>query len=187
MSDEARLQATIYVGGLSPEVNSSILHDAFVPFGEITDITIPKPELKSNVDPHRGFGYVEFESADDAKEAMDNMDQSELFGRVLKVTQAKPKKAQNAGLGSRTALWEQASTTRRNELETILNIPRRKATQPNTMLARTTGKLSTAKNHQRHSRRGLTPCKGWRVSMSQDLSPNSTLTDNLLRLSICYG
>lgn len=35
------------------------------------------------------------------------MDQSELYGRVIKVNQAKPQKDPNEGLGSRTAVWEQ--------------------------------------------------------------------------------
>lgn len=35
------------------------------------------------------------------------MDQSELFGRVLKVAAAKPQKESNEGLGSKTAVWEQ--------------------------------------------------------------------------------
>lgn len=49
----------------------------------------------SNRDPHRGFGYVEFSLAEDAREAIDNMDQSELYGRVIKVNQAKPQKNAN--------------------------------------------------------------------------------------------
>lgn len=68
---------------------------------------MPKPELPSSTDPHRGFGYVEFELPADAKEAIENMDQSELFGRVLKVAAAKPQKESNEGLGSKTAVWEQ--------------------------------------------------------------------------------
>lgn len=35
------------------------------------------------------------------------MDQSELYGRVIKVNQAKPQKNRDEGLGSRTAVWEQ--------------------------------------------------------------------------------
>lgn len=80
-----------------------------MPFGEIVDVTIPKPELPSSTDPHRGFGYVEFETPGDAKEAIDNMDQSELFGRVIKVAAAKPQKDSNEGLGSKTAIWESVS------------------------------------------------------------------------------
>lgn len=107
MSDAARLKSTVYVGNLDNLVNASTLHAAFVPFGDITDVSLPKPELSSSTDPHRGFGYVEFEEAGDAKEAIDNMDQSELYGRVIKVAPAKPQKEQNEGLGSKTAVWEQ--------------------------------------------------------------------------------
>ena len=107
MTDAARLKATVYVGGLDNAVNERILSDAFLPFGEIVDISLPKPEAPSSTDPHRGFGYVEFEVLADAKEAIDNMDQSELFGRVIKVAAAKPQKESNEGLGSKTAIWEQ--------------------------------------------------------------------------------
>lgn len=49
---------------------------------------------------------MEFEIAADAKEAIDNMDQSELFGRVIKVAPSKPQKNNNEGLGSKQAVWE---------------------------------------------------------------------------------
>ena len=68
-----------------------------------------KNDAPNSVDPHRGFGYVEFEDPEDTKEAIDNMDQSELFGKVIKVSAAKPPKNVNEGLGSKTALWEQVS------------------------------------------------------------------------------
>ena len=107
MTDIARLKATVYVGGLDNAVNERILLDAFAPFGDIVEVSLPTPDLPSSKDPHRGFGYVEFEVAGDAKEAIDNMDQSELFGRVIKVAQAKPQKGSSEGLGSKTAIWEQ--------------------------------------------------------------------------------
>ncbi|GAB7329629.1 hypothetical protein MBLNU13_g01376t1 [Cladosporium sp. NU13] len=107
MSDQTREKATIFVGGLDSQVTAETLHDAFIPFGEIADVTLPKPELKSSQDPHRGFGYIEFALAEDALEAIDNMDQSELYGRVIKVNQAKPQKAAGEKLGSKTAIWEQ--------------------------------------------------------------------------------
>jgi RNA recognition motif-containing protein len=107
MTDAARLKSTVYVGGLDQAVTSRTLAEAFLPFGEIVDISLPKPELPSSTDLHRGFGYVEFELPQDAKEAIDNMDQSELYGRVIKVAAAKPQKESNEGLGSKTAIWEQ--------------------------------------------------------------------------------
>ncbi|KAL9613940.1 MAG: hypothetical protein Q9167_001554 [Letrouitia subvulpina] len=107
MTEASRLKATVYIGGLDHAVTEKALTDAFIPFGEIVNITIPKPDLPSSLEPHRGFGYVEFEASSDAKEAIDNMDQSELFGRIIKVAAAKPQKESNEGLGSRIAVWEQ--------------------------------------------------------------------------------
>lgn len=107
MTEASRLKATIYVGGLDNAVTEASLADAFVPFGEVIAVTIPKPELPSSSDHHRGFGYVEFEVPSDANEAIANMDQSELFGRIIKVAAARPQKESNEGLGSKTAVWEQ--------------------------------------------------------------------------------
>ena len=107
LTAQTRLKATVYVAGLDHAVNEKILADAFIPFGNLVDVTLPKPDLPSSTDPHRGFGYVEFESLEDAREAIDNMDQSEIFGRVVKVAQAKPQKNVTESLGSKTAVWEQ--------------------------------------------------------------------------------
>ena len=73
----------------------------------VSGLTTNRLSRPSSKDPHRGFGYVEFSLAEDAREAIDNMDQSELYGRVIKCNQAKPQKDANEGLGSRTAVWEQ--------------------------------------------------------------------------------
>lgn len=45
MTDQSRQKATVYVGGLDSQVTESSLHDAFLPFGEIVDVSIPKSEL----------------------------------------------------------------------------------------------------------------------------------------------
>jgi RNA recognition motif-containing protein len=110
-----RPNSTIYVGGLHPTlVTSAVLSDAFIPFGEISDVSLPKPEAPSSTDLHRGFGYVEFEEASDAKEAVNNMDQSELYGRIIKVAMAKPERKADepGGIGSKTAIWEQVRRLR---------------------------------------------------------------------------
>ncbi|ODA81653.1 hypothetical protein RJ55_00154 [Drechmeria coniospora] len=88
-------------------VTSSQVLDAFIPFGEIVDVQMPKPDSRDSESAHRGFAYVEFEDAEDAKEAIDNMNQSEFFGRILKVSQARAPKSAEEGLGSKKALWEQ--------------------------------------------------------------------------------
>ncbi|KAJ5495976.1 Peptidyl-prolyl cis-trans isomerase E [Penicillium diatomitis] len=107
MSESTRLKSTIYVGGLDSAVTSQTLAEAFIPFGEVVDITLPKADAHNSGETHRGFGYVEFDLPQDAKEAIDNMDGSEIYGRTIKVAAAKPQKDANEGLGSKTAIWEQ--------------------------------------------------------------------------------
>ncbi|KAJ6049796.1 uncharacterized protein N7446_006876 [Penicillium canescens] len=107
MSETTRLKSTVYVGGLDQSVTAHTLAEAFVPFGEVVDISLPKPDQPNSTDLHRGYGYVEFDLPLDAKEAIENMDGSEIYGRTIKVAQAKPQKDANEGLGSKTAIWEQ--------------------------------------------------------------------------------
>ncbi|CAK7273131.1 hypothetical protein SEPCBS119000_005488 [Sporothrix epigloea] len=132
MTDSSRWKATVYVGGLGPQVTVANLHDAFIPFGEINNVSLPmntyipkrdRPEGadqdgaasdRNGATSHRGFACVEFEDADDAKEAIDNMDKSDFFGRTIKVTAAKEPKAATEGLGSRTALWDQEAWKEQN-------------------------------------------------------------------------
>lgn len=107
MTDAARWKATVHVGGLSQLATSTHVFDAFIPFGDIVEVQLPKADAPNSTDPHKGFAYVEFEDSADAKEAIDNMDQSEFFGKVIKVSAARAPKSANEGLGSRKAIWEQ--------------------------------------------------------------------------------
>lgn len=81
-----RLKCTLYIGGFSEDVNKDVLHDAFVSFGDIKIIEIP-PDRRTGK--HRGFGFIEYEEAEDAEHAVFNMNMSELRGRTLKVNLAK--------------------------------------------------------------------------------------------------
>lgn len=67
MSNDKR---TIYVGALADEVSEKLLNDAFIPFGDIADIQIP---VDYESQKHRGFAFIEYESAEDAAAAIDNM------------------------------------------------------------------------------------------------------------------
>lgn len=61
---------TVYVGGLADEVNEKLVHAAFIPFGDIVDIQMP---VDFQTQGHRGFAFVEYEQAEDAAAAIDNM------------------------------------------------------------------------------------------------------------------
>lgn len=45
MAETAKQKSTVFVGGLDFQVTAQTLHDAFIPFGEIVDVALPKPEL----------------------------------------------------------------------------------------------------------------------------------------------
>nr|CAH7766042.1 unnamed protein product [Callosobruchus chinensis] len=92
---------TIYVGGLAEEVDEKILNAAFIPFGDIIDVQIP---LDYESEKHRGFAFIEFESAEDAAAAIDNMNDSELFGRTIRVNLAKPQRIKE---GSTRPVWSE--------------------------------------------------------------------------------
>lgn len=64
------------------------------------DVNIP---IEQTTQKHRGFGFVTFEEREDAKAAIENMNNSELYGRVLRVNVAKPAKAKAEGSGK--AVW----------------------------------------------------------------------------------
>uniref|UniRef100_A0A2L2YI73 Peptidyl-prolyl cis-trans isomerase E n=1 Tax=Parasteatoda tepidariorum TaxID=114398 RepID=A0A2L2YI73_PARTP len=109
----ANSKRTIYVGGLAEEVNKDIIHAAFIPFGEIIDVQIP---LDYETQKHRGFAFVEFEAADEAAAAIDNMNDSELFGRTIRVNIAKPMRIKE---GSTRAVWSDDAWLKEHAGETL--------------------------------------------------------------------
>ncbi|TYZ59536.1 hypothetical protein PybrP1_003454 [[Pythium] brassicae (nom. inval.)] len=100
---------TLYVGGLDKQVTEQVLYAAFVPFGSLKSVQVPMDYATQS---SKGFGFVEFEDAADALEALDNMDESELFGRTLRVNIAKPDKPK---LGARKPENDEAKNTIRPE------------------------------------------------------------------------
>ncbi|KAL2914527.1 hypothetical protein HK105_205876 [Polyrhizophydium stewartii] len=118
-------RSTVFVGGLDARVTVDILRAAFVPFGDIVQVQLPTnsnsehavtkphtdvargtsltPEHAASDGSNRGFGFVEYELPEDALAALDNMDYAELFGKVIKVTMARPTKQQDI---QTRAIWE---------------------------------------------------------------------------------
>ncbi|KAJ2374012.1 hypothetical protein IW150_003328 [Coemansia sp. RSA 2607] len=85
---QAPSKCILFVSGLDPEVTEETLHGAFIPFGDIVQITLPPAPTSASR--HRGFGFVEFEEASDALAAIDNMHDNELFGHTISVRFARP-------------------------------------------------------------------------------------------------
>lgn len=86
----------VYTGGLEENVNEGVLHAAFIPFGDVKDVSIP---LDQSTQKHRGFAFVTYLEKEDAAAAMDNMHNAELYGRVLTVNFAQPQKIKGGEQG----------------------------------------------------------------------------------------
>ncbi|CAO1615001.1 unnamed protein product [Sympodiomycopsis kandeliae] len=126
MAEPARTSRTIYVGGLSPNVDEEVLVSQFSCFGDILDVQMPREggarrndERHQQSDQqqitlgqqsrgaHRGFGFLVFSNDQEAQDAIDNMHLNQLAGRILNVNIAKPLKAGTTPSGfNNRPVWE---------------------------------------------------------------------------------
>ncbi|XP_075877306.1 cold inducible RNA binding protein a isoform X2 [Nelusetta ayraudi] len=94
MSDEGKL----FIGGLSFETNEDSLAAAFGKYGTIEKVDVIRDKETGR---SRGFGFVKYNNAEDAKDAMTAMDGKTLDGRSIRVDEA--------GKGSRRQSGQYAS------------------------------------------------------------------------------
>jgi peptidyl-prolyl isomerase E (cyclophilin E) len=99
-------KTTLYVGGLDEGITDATLHAAFIPFGDVKEVSIPIDHATGK---NRGFGFVEYEEKEDALDAIDNMQNAELYGKVLKVNFAQPMKIKGGDKGwAHQPVWADA-------------------------------------------------------------------------------
>lgn len=82
----AKKSKMLYVGGLDQSVTEETLFAAFIPFGDIREVNLPRDFTENT---NKGFAFVDYEEEEDATAAVDNMHGSELQGKVLKVNMAR--------------------------------------------------------------------------------------------------
>lgn len=90
------LDGVCRAGGLEENVTEQVVHAAFIPFGDVKDISMP---LDQATQKHRGFCFITYFEKEDAAAAMDNMHNGELYGRVLTVNFAQPQKIKGGEQG----------------------------------------------------------------------------------------
>ncbi len=86
----------IYIGNLSYEVTEEDLKQAFEAFGEVESVKIIKDEYTNR---SKGFGFVEMPDKANAQSAIDDLNDTELKGRTLKVNKARPRSEGRGGRG----------------------------------------------------------------------------------------
>ena len=102
---------TMYLGGLAPSITAEVVEGMLSTFGPILNIEIPIDETTRS---HRGFAFVTFSEEDDCKEAIANVDKSELMGRVLVAKKASPNALYR---DTERAIWHDEGYIRKGEEE----------------------------------------------------------------------
>ncbi|KAG7214674.1 hypothetical protein INR49_010566 [Caranx melampygus] len=93
MSDEGKL----FIGGLSFETNEESLAAAFGKYGTIEKVDVIRDKETGR---SRGFGFVKYDNAEDAKDALDAMNGKTLDGRAIRVDEAGKGGRSRGGFGS---------------------------------------------------------------------------------------
>lgn len=83
------LNNKLFVGGLSWGTTDKELREAFEAYGSVTEAKVIKERDSGR---SRGFGFVTFESEDDATAAVEAMNDTELDGRNIRVDFAHDKR-----------------------------------------------------------------------------------------------
>jgi len=86
----------IYVGNLSYEVTSDDLREAFGRFGQVSSSNVITDRQTSR---SKGFGFVEMPTQAEAQAAIAGLNGTELKGRKLNVSEARPRTERSPGQG----------------------------------------------------------------------------------------
>jgi cold-inducible RNA-binding protein len=87
----------LFVAGLPYALKESDLEAAFAAVGTVASVKIITDRETGK---SRGFGFVEMDSDEEAKEAIKQLDGSDMQGRSIAVSEAKPKEEKSRGSGS---------------------------------------------------------------------------------------
>ena len=86
----------LFVGGLSWGTDDDGLKNAFAAFGEVTDCKVITDRETGR---SRGFGFVTFDSAENADAAIAALDGQDLDGRAIRVNEAQQRENRGGGRG----------------------------------------------------------------------------------------
>jgi RNA recognition motif-containing protein len=78
----------IYIGNLSYDATEDDIRQAFAAFGEVSSVKIITDRETGR---SRGFAFVEMPDANQAKEAIEAVNLSDIAGRRVTVNEARPK------------------------------------------------------------------------------------------------
>jgi RNA recognition motif-containing protein len=86
----------LYVGNLSYSTGDEELRRTFAPFGTLVSVAVVTDRMTGQP---RGFGFVEYERAEDAQKAIDAVNGQQVDGRSLNVNIARDREPRGGGGG----------------------------------------------------------------------------------------
>jgi RNA recognition motif-containing protein len=87
---------TIYIGNLSFQAEQEDLLDLFSQYGEVAKCSLP---LDRETGRKRGFAFVEMANEADEQKAVDDLQNVEWMGRMIRVNKATPRQGGGGGGG----------------------------------------------------------------------------------------
>ena len=88
----------IYVGNLSYDTGEDDLRKAFEAHGRVESVAVISDQYSGR---SKGFGFVEMSNDDEARAAMEALNEKDLMGRSIKVDEARPRSEGRRGGGGR--------------------------------------------------------------------------------------
>lgn len=82
------MAVNIYVGNLSYQASDDDLRSAFEAFGQVSSARVIKDKETGR---SRGFGFVEMPNADEARKAIEGVNNQDIAGRPVRVNEARPR------------------------------------------------------------------------------------------------
>ncbi|HEX4413195.1 MAG TPA: RNA-binding protein [Lacipirellulaceae bacterium] len=84
----------LYVGNLSYNVDNTQLEEMFAKYGSVRSAEVIQDRDTGR---SKGFGFVEMSDDNQAREAIDAMNNQEHDGRTMTVNEARPKESRSGG------------------------------------------------------------------------------------------
>ncbi len=86
----------LFVGGLAWATTDDSLRNAFEAFGTVTDAKVITDRETGR---SRGFGFVTFSTSDEARNAVNGLNETDLDGRSIRVNEAQERPRTGGGGG----------------------------------------------------------------------------------------
>ncbi|KAL4899267.1 hypothetical protein BDW74DRAFT_117915 [Aspergillus multicolor] len=90
-------EATVYIGNLDERVSDSLVWELMLQAGRIVNVHLPKDRVTQS---HQGYGFVEFNSEEDAEYASRIMNGIRLYGKPIRVNKASADKQKSVEIGA---------------------------------------------------------------------------------------